>query len=427
MKRILLLAVTISLFGHITAQNDTWKVYLQGHAVKSIAFENQYVWVATDGFLVRLNKTFDKGTIYYSYPYKDENGSHYLLEIDKKGVKWLARSEYNPGYSSIYEQRKSSIYSFDVNQWKLVKSIGYGGITSLAIDKNNNKWIATVGNDGLFVIEKDGCVQYTPDNSGLVYNDVSQVVSDKDGNIWVLNLEYGPMLSADIALIKYDGNNWITYYSGEGHSIDFITIDNQGNPLLSLHKIDTISNSLLPYSFYTDPLPPSLRVGSLPIIEGEDKLWFSIREQISLGSYQAKGIASLSDSGWSFYTTANSELPSDTVYQIAIDADGTKWIGTAKGLAAFNENGLLSTDEYSKLMNDIVLFPNPSKDYITLKLPEGFQNSTVDIFNIVGKKIKTFSINGTRNQLDVSLLPSGVYFVHIQLDENHFTKKFIKQ
>jgi hypothetical protein len=139
------------------------------------------------------------------------------------------------------------------------------------------------------------------------------------------------------------------------------------------------------------------------------------------------GIAVYDGSDWSHYSTSNSELPSDTVYQIAVDPDGTKWIGTANGLVAFNENGLLSTSDYSELMNDIVLCPNPAHDFITLKMPEGLQHSTVDIFNIQGKKLRTFSINTNRERLDVSAFPSGIYFVNIQANENHFTKKFIKQ
>lgn len=425
MKRILLVLITISLCGFLAAQEKNWKVYLRGQAVKSIDFENNYIWATTDSFLIQLNR-LDNSTTYFSYPYKHVNRSSFILKIDKKGVKWIALSEYFGG-ESIYTSYSSSVYSFDGSQWKTIRYWDYGQISSLAIDKSNNKWIAKAGENGLYKIEQDNYVQYTPENSGLVYNYVSQVASDKDGNIWVLNLAYGPMLSADIALIKNDGVNWITYYSGEGHSIDFITIDSQGNPWLSLQKLDTISNSLS-YSFYTDTLPPSLRVGSLPIIEGEDKLWYNIRKKISVWEYLANGIASLQDSDWNFYTTANSELPSDTVYQIAIDADGTKWIGTVNGLAAFNENGLTtSTDIHPKKIKEIELFPNPANDYIILKIPSGLMNSRIDILNLQGKTIKSFSLNQHQKRLGVSHFPTGVYIVRIHSGENQIIKKFVKR
>jgi len=426
MKRILLLAVTISLFGNITAQNNTWKVYLQGQAVKSIDFDNDYVWAATDNFLVRLNKT-DLSTTYYSYPYTDENDSYYKLIIDKNGVIWLARSEHDPMTSNL--NRWSTIYSFDGNQWKEVKVLGNGTVSSMALDKNNNKWIATYGYNGLYKIERYSCTQYTPENSGLIYYYVADVGSDNDGNIWMLNYEPTGFIEANLALIKYDGDDWISHYSAEDVYGVTMYIDNQGNPWLQslnlLRKLDTISNT------WTESIDlnnlPWTSLTSLMTFEGENKLWFNTAEYNEVDGWMDTGIAVYDGSDWSHYSTSNSELPSDTVYQIAVDPNGTKWIGTNNGLVAFNENGLLSTSDYSELMNDIVLYPNPANDFITLNMPVGLHNATVNIFDIQGKKIKTYSINNNRNRLDVSAFPSGIYFVNIQANENHFTKKFIKQ
>jgi len=420
MKRILLLAVTISLFGYITAQNDTWKVYLQGHAVKSIAFENQYVWVATDSFLVRLNKTFDKGTTYYSYPFINENGDSYKLKIDKNGVKWLARSEYLPEGKSIHESYDSSIYSFDGNQWKKVKAIGYGEITSLAIDKSNYIWIAADGKNNIYKIDQVNCVQYTPENSGLIYDYVAQVASDNDGNIWLYNYGgYFGLIAADFALIKNDGDNWISCFSGRGvWFLVNMSIDSLGNPWVSnivfLRKFDVASNSCSEQIILDSNNPFMLLA-----IEGSNRVWGL--------THNVNGIAVYDGLNWSYYTTANSVLPSDMVYEIAIDADGTKWLGTANGLVAFNENGLLSTTDHSKLMNEVVLYPNPTKDFITLKVPDELQNSTVDILNIKGRTIKTFFKITSQKLIDVSSIPSGIYFVRIQSDGNYTVKKFIKR
>ena len=66
MKRILLLIAISNLVGYLCAQDNTWKVYLQGYTVKSIDFENNYVWAATNGFLVRLNRA-NKSSMRYSF------------------------------------------------------------------------------------------------------------------------------------------------------------------------------------------------------------------------------------------------------------------------------------------------------------------------------------------------------------------------
>jgi len=425
MKQFILFIALIGLCGYLVAQENTWEVYLRGQAVKSIDFENNYVWAATDNFLVRINK-LDKSATYYTYPYDDKNGSSYKLKIDKNGIKWIGRSEYLPMGQSIYERYSSSIYSFDENQWSKIKSIGYGQISSLVVDKQNNKWLAKVGDNGLYKIETDSCIQYTPQNSGLIYNNVRQVASDKDGNIWMLNIgNYGGLLQADIELIKNDGNNWISIFSGRGFQHANMSIDSQGNPwvqnLFLLSKLDTISKTWSE-EFILGGID-SQSYYQMHAIEGEHKIWCTRRVNV-----QDKGIAVYSDSDWNFYTTSDSELPSDTVYQITIDADGTKWIATENGLAAFNEIGLTtSTDSYSKKMNDIELFPNPANDFIILKMPGEIHNSTVDILNIQGKIIKSLTVTKNQNKLNINQFPSGIYLVRIQSNENQILKKFVKQ
>jgi ligand-binding sensor domain-containing protein len=52
---------------------------------------------------------------------------------------------------------------------------------------------------------------------------------------------------------------------------------------------------------------------------------------------QGKGLVSFDGANWEVYNTSNSGLPCDVVTSIAIDENGTKWIGThSGGLAAFD-------------------------------------------------------------------------------------------
>ncbi|WP_163709305.1 ligand-binding sensor domain-containing protein [Mangrovibacterium lignilyticum] len=311
----------------VTVPVELSNVYLSGHPVKSIDFENDYVWATTDSFLVKLDQ-FNKTITYYPYPYTDQNGSSYNLKVDKNGEKWIARSEYLPHWSSIYESHSSSMYRFDENQWTKVKSIGYGEILSLAVDKNNNKWIATLGNSGVYVIKQDSCLHYTSANSGLVYNSVEQISSDRDGNIWLYNYgNLGGLISADVSMIRYDGDNWISYFLGRNFYLVWMRLDSQGNPWVQnpwiIQKLDTANIS---WSEIT-PLDINEHL-RLQTIEGDRKFWYT--RSLNL---KGNGIAVYNGSDWNYYTTSNSNLPSDTVYQIAIDSFGTKWIGTANGLA----------------------------------------------------------------------------------------------
>ncbi|WP_340111267.1 T9SS type A sorting domain-containing protein [Maribellus mangrovi] len=424
MKHTLLLVLTICLLGFVKAQENTWEVYLQGEAVKSIAFEKENVWLATGSHLVRLNK-LDKSTTYYSYPYLDEKGSSYKVKADKYGVIWLARSEYLPSGGSIYENYNSSIYSFDGKQWRKITTLGYGEISSLAIDKNNNKWIAKAGSDGLYKIIQDSCIQFTPQNSELVYDHVDQVVSDNEGNIWVANSgNYSGLISADLVLMKIDGDNWDVHFSGTGTwALLNIGIDSHESlwvqQLFALNKLDTVSDS------WTE----QINIGSLDAqeyphfyaVEGERKIWCSRRLKL-----QEKGIAVYENSNWIYYTTSNSELPSNTVNQIAIDADGTKWIATENGLASLKLATSLSM-ELSAEEQSFSFYPNPTNDFLILKIPQKMQNYTVEIVNINGQVLQSYNLNSNEKRLNVSNLTVGVYLLRIQSDEHQVLKKFVKQ
>ncbi len=52
------------------------------------------------------------------------------------------------------------------------------------------------------------------------------------------------------------------------------------------------------------------------------------------------GLVELNDTSWSFFTTANSPLPSDTITALAYDSRGNLWIGTERGLAVYNSGGV---------------------------------------------------------------------------------------
>ena len=49
-----------------------------------------------------------------------------------------------------------------------------------------------------------------------------------------------------------------------------------------------------------------------------------------------KAVCAVTITRWANYNTSNSGLINDTVYAIAIDTQGNKWIGTEKGLSKFN-------------------------------------------------------------------------------------------
>lgn len=73
------------------------------------------------------------------------------------------------------------------------------------------------------------------------------------------------------------------------------------------------------------------------------------------------------------------------------------------------------------------LFPNPCRDHFTVKNP-GRENGKVSVYNVAGELQWMHTVNFAVNELDVSALPAGLYFIRIEFDsEKIITRKFLKQ
>ena len=79
----------------------------------------------------------------------------------------------------------------------------------------------------------------------------------------------------------------------------------------------------------------------------------------------------------------------------------------------------------------LAFFPNPVKDQIIFVLPKTLLNADVRIINQSGSPvlIQKFGniTGGTRNTIDVSVLPKGMYMIQISDGNTISTKKFLKE
>ncbi len=94
---------------------------------------------------------------------------------------------------------------------------------------------------------------------------------------------------------------------------------------------------------------------------------------------------------------------------------------TAQGynMPAYNCN--LSVDEFN--LNTVAIYPNPTNGLISFKNLKEEQVAT--IYNMLGQKVKTQSVNSTTNSIDVSSLATGTYF--IKFNGVGAVLKFIKE
>ena len=73
------------------------------------------------------------------------------------------------------------------------------------------------------------------------------------------------------------------------------------------------------------------------------------------------------------------------------------------------------------------IYPNPANNYLTLKYSEGNHSNNVQIINYLGqlvRNIKSPSSSSIEN-IDVSNLPAGVYYIEAIIDNQKYSSKFI--
>ena len=75
------------------------------------------------------------------------------------------------------------------------------------------------------------------------------------------------------------------------------------------------------------------------------------------------------------------------------------------------------------ISDDFSLFPNPTSDKVTINLGISLELYSVTIYNFLGQGIK----KTTRHEIDISEMPSGLYFIEIFTNEGKAMKRIIKK
>lgn len=74
----------------------------------------------------------------------------------------------------------------------------------------------------------------------------------------------------------------------------------------------------------------------------------------------------------------------------------------------------------------IDIYPNPTGDYFTIQLKAGNQINKISILDNSGRLVKI--IISKENRIDMTELPSGLYFIDVEINQqNHLFKKIIKK
>jgi plastocyanin len=76
--------------------------------------------------------------------------------------------------------------------------------------------------------------------------------------------------------------------------------------------------------------------------------------------------------------------------------------------------------------NRIIIFPEVSSDFITLKGNVNTENSKYIIYDLLGRIIKAGNYSNVNNVISVSELPVGIYFIQIGKPGQNVISRFLK-
>lgn len=103
-------------------------------------------------------------------------------------------------------------------------------------------------------------------------------------------------------------------------------------------------------------------------------------------------------------------------------------VGNSGKILKTINGGAVSIDEIELLESSINIYPNPTKATIQIESAD-LQIKSLEIYNMQSQLVKHITIlnSKTPNEIDVSMLPNGVYLVKVQTENGVANKKLIIQ
>ena len=93
----------------------------------------------------------------------------------------------------------------------------------------------------------------------------------------------------------------------------------------------------------------------------------------------------------------------------------------------YTVEGQLETNDYHQASRNIKIYPNPTKNQITINIPQNKEITHIKLFNTAGITIKTIHTSNINEVLNLNNLSSGLYFLKINSKNYIETFKVVKK
>ena len=117
-------------------------------------------------------------------------------------------------------------------------------------------------------------------------------------------------------------------------------------------------------------------------------------------------------------------LTPETTYEIQVQADCGDG-NLSEWCAAINIMTTVGINSW--LENSVVLYPNPAKEYVDIRVDGDLNVTTMEVYDVYGKLVNTVMVNENPTRINVSSLANGMYFVRVTTEAGAVTKTFVKK
>lgn len=383
-------------------------------------------WSSNYGSAMPAMTMDDGGTLYFRVlPYTDHEIGTYQLQITVTRSGGIDPDQYEPNNTS------ATAYNLGTMN---ISSINYNVSANFHITTDNDYYKINLPSGYSYTINANILNSY----NNTSYTADAKFATSQDGVSWSSN--YGNAMSAMtmsnggmlyFRVLPYTDHEIGTYQlqisivrSG-GAEPDIYEPNNTVNTAYLLSTISGPTTSIVANaSFHTTSDVDYYRINLPP--DYTYNVYVSLLDCNNDNAYTVDAkMAVSSDNGNTWSSYYDNYIPIMTVehsgqlYYHVIPQQSSA-MGTYRlNISVSRTTGIQDRDDF------IVLYPNPTSDYLHIVSSDDSQLRKIDIFTIAGQFVKTIDCEIDK-VFDVSQLPQGTYIIKIQTSDGLAIRKFVK-
>ncbi|MGE0560857.1 MAG: two-component regulator propeller domain-containing protein [Flavobacteriales bacterium] len=292
----------------------SFQKYIKNQITDIFEDSKHNIWISTHEGIIYCNEsdtieiTKESGlpNNHVTTIYEDVDGNYVIGTHSSGAIKLLK--------GSIDSKKDFEFYPIHLGSTNII-------VTSVTTDRDKNTVIAT-SNHGLFFINQHNIITHITKDNGLETNNLSKLLKDKSGNLWIGTNGYGLSKLGNIAFTYFDGIEGLNSASIFAILVDKNTIwIGTGDEGVFKYENRTLTN-------YTTLNGMGGNIIRSIVKDKGGVIWFATDG----------GLTKLENAKFSTFTTKNG-LPTNAIRTLMYDKKENLWIGTSGGGLSVMKNG----------------------------------------------------------------------------------------